>query len=538
MKRFIVQGTPIDFEKLGYETRLRCPDRETAQNICGLTLHAYEGEVNTTNGAQQAEWNLLDRHARALHAQLYDRHDPVNDAEMLVRGRKMRLYFGLACLAAAAALAGNAVTFVLYGYSLIVVLLLAMCTTLVPAVVGHLAFEKVLAQHKRWQAAVALLATVLCLSGLLLLSQARLQMVDKATAPSAASSYVDGETDTQTEPDSNAEQLAEAKIQGTVGQAMRLIAIGVDVILGLLVGLLGEMRADPDCAAWTELAHTSECMTEKSHEMSERAASVEIAKMLCMSGILRAESELNRRHPPYHALAIAFLLIAGVRVSSAQKIDHYEGILIDTSSSITRGGANRDLFQEYLRTTKQLLITEPTNSRVWVSSIATDSFGGVREIVKGWTPGTQGVFTADLNRARRQLAASFEAKSASLKSNAQGTDIFGGLWHLKTLFDSATGQHDSAQPSRTSWIFSDMMNETPEFDMPQLIAIGPERMLERARAQGLMVPLRGYEVHVQGASPSGLTPQQWLTIRKFWEKYFSAAGAKLKEYSSECDITR
>lgn len=99
-------------------------------------------------------------------------------------------------------------------------------------------------------------------------------------------------------------------------------------------------------------------------------------------------------------------------------------------------------------------------------------------------------------------------------------------------------QQDAAQPSKTIWIFSDMVNETPQFDMPQILEIGPERIFERAKAQGLIVPLRGYEIHVQGASPSGLTPHDWLTIRRFWEMYFSSAGASIETYSPECGDTR
>lgn len=48
-----------------------------------------------------------------------------------------------------------------------------------------------------------------------------------------------------------------------------------------------------------------------------------------------------------------------------------------------------------------------------------------------------------------------------------------------------------------------MMNESANLNMPALLPAGPEKMLERARANGLIVPLRGYKVHVLGASPAG-----------------------------------
>jgi hypothetical protein len=222
----------------------------------------------------------------------------------------------------------------------------------------------------------------------------------------------------------------------------------------------------------------------------------------------------------------------------AQNIERYEGILIDTSGSISRGGTSSELFREYLTSIKTLLLTEPANSRVWVSRISTDSFGGVHEVLKGWTPDAHEVFTDDLNRARRELASNFETKFSGMAAVASGTDIFGGLWHLKAIIESNPKPNTSHDVSKTIWIFSDMMNETKDFPMPALIDIGPERMLDRVKADGLIVPLHGYKVYVLGASPNGLSPQAWFRVRGFWTKYFSAAGAELVVYSSERNFQR
>jgi hypothetical protein len=56
-----------------------------------------------------------------------------------------------------------------------------------------------------------------------------------------------------------------------------------------------------------------------------------------------------------------------------------------------------------------------------------------------------------------------------------------GLWRMKTLFESGPKSNASHEASKTIWIFSDMMNETPDLPMPALIDMGPEQMLERAR---------------------------------------------------------
>ena len=60
----------------------------------------------------------------------------------------------------------------------------------------------------------------------------------------------------------------------------------------------------------------------------------------------------------------------------------------------------------------------------------------------------------------------------------------------------------------------------------------------RAKANGLIVPLNGYEIHIIGASPSGLTPQAWNSLRHFRTMYFRDAGAQLVEYSAESAVER
>ena len=61
-------------------------------------------------------------------------------------------------------------------------------------------------------------------------------------------------------------------------------------------------------------------------------------------------------------------------------------------------------------------------------------------------------------------------------------------------------------------------------------------MIERTKANGLLVPLAGYRVYVIGASPAGLSPQAWNGLRTFWTLYFREAGAELVSYSAECSV--
>jgi hypothetical protein len=542
VKQFLTNTNPIDFEEFGFQTALNTDNEDRARNICALHLHAYEDQLWPKISSLKSEIEQYKHHGRALHARLYDRPIPVNDAAMLARSMHVRIMMMLAVLAAIACFAGNTTTFYLFGVGLPLTLLLAAGTTALPVVVGHAAYEKILSRHKGLQALVVLVALALCAGGILELAQARQSMVEKAAATTPAkTAYVDdGPSDNSPEPEPKPQEGSESKIHQTFGEAMLLIMIAADLMLGYLVGLLTQMHTDEDYAAWRRLKKIGELVTALQERLEELVASVEIAKKRCMAGILRAQNRQNRRRIPYHQVLPIFVLFVFVsaRTSVAQTVERYEGILIDTSGSISRGGTTNDLFHEYLISTKTLLLTEPANSRVWVSTISTDSFGGVMDVLKGWTPDARGVFTDDLNHARHQLASSFAAKSSQMSPLASGTDIFGGLWHLKTLFESAPISDRSHLFPKTIWIFSDMMNETQDFPMPTLVTIGPEQMLERAKANGLLVPMNGYKIYIYGATPSGLTPQVWIAIKRFWLMYFAAAGAELRSYSAECDVHR
>jgi hypothetical protein len=540
MKQSLKKTRPTDFEEFGYRTMLECSDTEHATKICGSHLHSYEHELKPDLSRVNSEIVSNEHHASALHNGLYDRPIPVNDATMLAHSKKCRIFAAFTVLALLACLVGNLTTFYLLGFGPLTMLLAALGITALPLVVGHLAYEWLIASQRWLQILVVMVAVVLCFAGILMLGEARRDMVDRAASTPVTKSYVDeAPVDNAPEPEKGSTDVSEGEIHRTLGEAMLLIMIAADLVLGFLIGLIVRLHTDEDYTAWRKLKDLHDLIAALRERSAQLLASLEIAKNLCMAGILRAQNVRAKRRPPYHqALTIFLLIVLSASHAWAQDIDRYEGILIDTSGSISRGGTSNELFHEYLTATKKLLLTEPANSRVWVSSISTNSFGGVPEVIKGWTPDAHGIFTDDLNRARRELASDFEVKSSGMAPVASGTDIFGGLWHLKAIFESISKTNRSHQVSKTIWIFSDMMNETKMFSMAALIEMGPERMLERAKANGLIVPLKGYKVYVLGASPCGLTPEAWFRVKDFWIGYFTAAGAELVAYSAECNFPR
>jgi len=540
MNELLVKSKSVSWEGLGFQTMFECNDEAHAIEICGLWLHAYADQLKPEILRLESDIEHDKHHAASLHEHLYDRPTPVNDAVMLTHILRIRIVLALAALTATTSVVSNFAMFWLLAWGVFWSAVAAVAITALPLGLGHLAYEKLLSGHKGLQVAVIVVIAALGCNAVYQFGKARQTVMDEASAQSATRSYVDGQAEADSSSLSAAHDDDERNVHGTMGTALFMMSLAAELALGFLVGVFVQVRTDADYAAWRKLRDLRELVAQGEEQVAERGYRIEIAKRQCMAGIRRAQNTRHKRHAPYHKalLVLALGALIHVPLSHSQSIEHAEGILIDTSGSISKGGTG-ELFHQYLRSTKNLLATEPPNSRVWVSSIAKDSFGGVHEIIGGWTPAVHGVLTGDLDRARRQLAANFEMKSSALTANATGTDIFGGLSRLKTLFESVPNSSaPGPPPSKALWIFSDMMNETAEFPMPQLLELGPERMLERAKTEGLVVPLPHYQIHIYGASTTGLTPHSWETAKRFWELYFTAAGADLITYSAECEVRR
>ena len=336
MNQFVMKPKVVDYEELGYQTMLQCGDEERAKNICGLHIHAHADQLQPEVQTLRAEIEQNRNHGAALHSHLYDRAIPVNDASMLTQHLRSRILLVLLGLAAIACFAGNTVTFYLFGFGFFLTLLLAAGTTALPLVVGHLAYERIVAKHKKLQIAVILAAVLLCFAGLYELANARRIMVDRqAVSAPASTSYVDGAAvEPPADENQKPEDNAETKVRQTLGGAMLLIMIAADLMLGFLAGLLARMHTDEDFAAWRQLKKVTRFVIELEERVAELSAFLQVAKKHCMVGILRAQMVFNKRRTPYHRALGAFILVAflGVGASRAQTAERYEGILIDTSS--------------------------------------------------------------------------------------------------------------------------------------------------------------------------------------------------------------
>lgn len=527
----------IDWEEYGRRTAMECDDPGDALELCGHQISSLEAQHQPALGKLNRDIDNHRQHGEALRDHLYNRPVPVEDAQMLTHRTRTRTYLILALITLAAGFIGNFATFKSIDWGLFWSAVAALVITSLPLALGHIFYEHVIAGSRRAMVIAAIIIIAVTAIGYYAFGQARKTVADKAMNQSENTSFLDDSDPTGPGP-AQKPQDSESKFQATFGDALFFLSVAAELASGFLVGRFLHLLTDEDFAAWRELQMIEAAVADLERRIAEILALIEMARSQCMAGIRHAQASRKKPKTPYYKalLVVALSATFGLPAARSQTMQNQEGILIDRSASIARKRSGEDLFQRYLRSAKRLLQTEPPNTHVWVSSIADDSFGGVTDLVSGQTPEAHGIFTDDLDHARRQLATRFEAQSANLTANSPGTDIFGGLWHLKVLFE-ASGSAGTTQ--RTIWIFSDMMNETSEFEMARMLDVSPEQMLAHVQSKGLIVPLRHYRIYVCGAVPErGVTPYAWIKKRCFWKMYFEESGAHVVVYSTACDVAR
>ena len=139
-----------------------------------------------------------------------------------------------------------------------------------------------------------------------------------------------------------------------------------------------------------------------------------------------------------------------------------------------------------------------------------------------------------------QLASSFEAKSAGMAPLASATDIFGGLWHVKAVFESATKPNSPTSQSRNHLDFFRHDERDQSISISDAGVNSAWTGEDAGAGQGEWAHAHAPwpQSHVCGASTASLTPQAWMTMKEFWWKYFVTAGADLISYSPDCETAK
>jgi hypothetical protein len=526
-----------NWETVGYQTMAETRDELRAKLACGLKLQAFADELQPGMAKCKSTIAELRLRAEALAAQLYQRHHPVSDTRMIALCAVCVFMLVAFIVAFGASAVGNVMTLLKFGWDFSTCVVAGVIGTALVTVIGQQLHAKLLAKYPMLDIIVILVVSLLTVWALIDFGRGRGAMTQMLSNDKQIESFVDEPAvETPVTDVQGQAAVSETGLLNLFSDALTKLTIVADTAVGLLLGAFLALFTDDDFAGWRKLRKEKHQMAQFEHDLNKFVAMLEMAKKLCAAGIVRASHLRNPNHPPYLASLIVLLLLGSAQNMLAQdNVKRAEIVLLDVSGSMSHKVETRNLFNEMLQGVKQLLRTEPPDSRTWTLLISTDSFGGVSQtLVRGWTPSASGIFVERLEQARRQLVSSFETKAAGLSPVAAGTDIFGALARAKTLLDS---DPNSTGYTKEIFLFTDGMNET-SYNMPALLPTGVENMMSLARTNRLIVSLTGVRVYVFGASTANLNPDAWATIKAFWSAYFKAAGADLVTYSPEVSVFR
>lgn len=106
------------------------------------------------------------------------------------------------------------------------------------------------------------------------------------------------------------------------------------------------------------------------------------------------------------------------------------------------------------------------------------------------------------------------------RDHINGTDL------LSTFHDVGEELRAAPDHQATMYVFSDMLQSTPEIEMERLLRMPARDWVEEAAAAGTLPDLRGLCVVVIGARVDTEAAQR---VKAFWTEYFEATGAELAD---------
>lgn len=111
-------------------------------------------------------------------------------------------------------------------------------------------------------------------------------------------------------------------------------------------------------------------------------------------------------------------------------------------------------------------------------------------------------------------------------SEPKDREDIGGTDLLSTLHDVAAELRPYRERRTTLYLFSDMLQSTPEIEMEGLRNMPPSDWASRRKAEGRLPDLSGLCVVIVGARVDTDAGQR---VKAFWKDYFEATGATLLE---------
>lgn len=206
-------------------------------------------------------------------------------------------------------------------------------------------------------------------------------------------------------------------------------------------------------------------------------------------------------------------------------------VAIDLSRSLrVRGMDGKTEHERNVAAITKLLSTMPAGSRVTIIAITDRSFAQPYVLLSAQLTEDPGYFKERITAARKQLMRAWLKVSENARPDFPHTDVIGALMLAGQILS------ETPQARELLIVFSDMRHEAFGINLESPDFISATQAFNGVEYDGLVARLQGVDVYVAGAIAPGKLPTYWESLRFFWAKYFTKAGANLKSFTVTRDL--
>ena len=182
-------------------------------------------------------------------------------------------------------------------------------------------------------------------------------------------------------------------------------------------------------------------------------------------------------------------------------------------------------FKKNLRAVPEIIKNLAPGTRLRIIGITDNSYSNPFLIINDTIPKDRGMLGETI--ARKKLYLIEKWNKLGLEPRAKGTDIFGSINLISMLMRRDKGEKEL-------YILSDMRN-TVGINL-EFLPLVDEETFRKVEEIGLIPDLNGVRVWIMGVSVCGKSLGYWLSLEKFWRRFFERAGAEVMTFTMERHI--
>jgi hypothetical protein len=367
-------------------------------------------------------------------------------------------------------------------------------------------------------------AGVCALVSLMTLAVIRGELVSKSTQQDSASVVIDDEQ-SQKAPEKNTFYEDTTPLLEMV---MVLLAFSMEVGAGVALHEAERVKSNLG-ESYGELVQERSAVQAKLAEFAREIVALQNEPALFVTrfwrdfhwAVLKRSAANAAKAFSAGALGLLFLLVGPARAQQPTELV----ILVDLSRSVGAPGPDgRTEFQKNLAAVSEIVGQVPMNTHLSVVGVTDESFAQPYILLSATVTSDPGYFGERLAAAQRSIQIAWNNRSHELSPSFPGTDLLGAFLVASQIFQKAgAGKRDVLV------VISDMRQETAELNTSAELC--SQETMEAVKTRRLLANLRDSQVYALGVDSAGRSKTEWMCVHDFWVRYFTEAGATLRNYS-------